>query len=85
MIIVMIKNPFLSFFKQSCIFWNLGHLLLPPAICGKVMFSQVSVILFTGGECVAGGWHAWPEGGVHGKVGACMAKGGMHGEGGRVW
>ena len=39
--------------------------------CGKVMFSQASVILSTGG-------YAWQRG-------ACMAKGGMCGKGGHAW
>ena len=47
----------------------------PQRSCGKVMFSQASVILFMGG-------------GMHGRrvcvVGACMA-GGMHGGGGHAW
>ena len=33
---------------------------------GQGMFLHVSVILFTGGACVAGGRHAW-QGGMHGK------------------
>ena len=44
--------------------------------CGKVMFSQVSVILSMGG-CGKGG-HAWQRG-------VCVAKGDMHGKGGHVW
>ena len=52
--------------------------------CGKVMFSQLSVIL-SGGACVVGGVH----GGAcvamgHTWQGACMA-GGVHGRGGHVW
>ena len=45
--------------------------------CGKVMFSQASVILSGGGEIMHGrGVHAWQ--------GACMA-GGMHGRGHAWW
>ena len=52
------------------------------------MFSQVSVILSTGG-CGKGGGMCGEEG-VHGKGGACMVKGGMCGKGhawrrGHVW
>ena len=57
--------------------------------CGKVMFSQASVILSTegghawGGACVVGGCvaggHAW-RGGMCGR-GVCMARG-VHGNGG---
>ena len=50
--------------------------------CGKVMFSQASVILSIGQACVAGG-------GMHGR-GTCVAWGGMCGMGvcgleGHVW
>ena len=44
--------------------------------CGKVMFSQASVILFTGGRAWQG---ACMAGGMCGR-GVCMA-GGMHGRG----
>ena len=44
----------------------------PQTKFAKVMFLQVSV-------CPRGG-HAWLL-----RGGACMVKGGMHGEGGRVW
>ena len=46
---------------------------------GKVMFLQASVILSTGGACMAGG-HAWPGG--HAWLGGVCVVGGMHGEGG---
>ena len=42
----------------------------PQRSCGKVIFSRASVILSTGGACVAVGKHAWQ--------GACIV-------GGRVW
>ena len=70
------------------------HLFLPPAnvVCAKVMFSQVSVILLTGGGHVwfyAGG-HAWfYSGGMRGFIRGCarfylggmrgFIRGGMHG------
>ena len=69
--------------------------LLPPAneVWGKIIFSQVSVVLFTGGACVPGvcvwlgacmpgGVHAWGCAclGVHGR-GACVV-GGVHSQGG---
>ena len=59
----------------------------PQRSCGKVMFSQTSVILFTEGACVVGvrgrghawqGGHAWQVG--HVWQGACMA-GDVHGRG----
>ena len=50
----------------------------PQRSYDKVMFSQASVILFTGG-----GGHAWQEG-VRGRRGACMV-GGMCMAGGRAW
>ena len=31
------------------------------------------------------GGHAWQRGGMRGKGGACVAKRGMHGEGGHAW
>ena len=57
-------------------------------ICGKVMFSQASVILFTEGGMhgrgVCGGGQAW-----HGGVGGMHGRGGVHGRGhpwqGCVW
>ena len=49
--------------------------------CGKVMFSQVSVILSMGG-CGIGGMHG--KGGCVWQRGACMAKGGMCGKGEHV-
>ena len=70
-----------------------GHCYRPQHSCGKVMFSQVSVILFTGGVCVVGGvhggghvwqgvcgagWHVWQG------EGACMAEGHAW-QGGHVW
>ena len=64
----VILNDSFSFDKKS---------VITVCSCGKVMFSQASVILSTGwghvwqgGVCVAGG-HAWQ--------GACVAEGGMHG------
>ena len=53
-------------------------MLLPPAneVWGKVIVSQVSVILFTGGACVGGG--------VHGR-GACMVRGVCMAKGVCVW
>ena len=50
-------EPFVNFYR-------------PQRSWGKVIFSQVSVILSTGGG------HAWP--------GACVTGGGMHG-GGHAW
>ena len=66
---------------------NRSYIYRPQRSCGKVMFSQVFGILFTGVGHV-GGWgvgihgrggvcgrgHAWQEGGMHGK-GAGMARG----------
>ena len=51
----------------------------PQTYFAKVMFLHLSVILLTGGACVAWGvhgrgGHVWP-GGMHGR-GACMAGGG---------
>ena len=67
-------------------------ILLPPAneVCEGYVFTPVSVILFTGGDCIVGGacmagGHVWWEvGGGGGRV--CMAgghvwQGGMHGRG----
>ena len=63
------------------------------SICGKVMFSQVSVILSVGemrdkrgGVCGKGAcaWgHAWQGGGMHGKKGHAL--GVMHGRVGHTW
>ena len=50
--------------------------------CGKVMFSQVSVILSTGGGGCGKGGGMCGEEGVHGKGGACMVKGGHVWQGG---
>ena len=69
--------------RQSEITW---HSYRPQLSCGKVMFSQVSVILFTAGGggmcgrgvCMAGG-HVWQRS-MHG---GCMA-GGIYG-GEDVW
>ena len=67
----------------------------PQRSWGKVIFSQASVILLTGGGgscgrgacvaegCVHGGGCAW-QGGVHGR-GGVHGEGGMHGEGAVAW
>ena len=60
----------------------------PQRSWGKVIFSQASVILFTGGgHAWLPGGHAWLQGGHAWLWGACMvAWGGMHGcMGGHVW
>ena len=66
-----------------------ANIYCPQRSWGKVMFSQVCVILFTGGVCMVAGRCAWLLGGMHGCWGACMEKGGhawkrggMHGKGG---
>ena len=41
-----------------------GRFYRPQPSCGKVMFSQASVILFTGGGVHGGGGHAWWGGGA---------------------
>ena len=41
--------------------------------CGKVMFLQVSVILFTGKECLVLGGGAWSQGGS--GPGGCLVRG----------
>ena len=55
-----------------------GNVYRPQRSCSKVMFSQASVILFTGGGVRGGG--------VHGRracvAGGCAWQGGMHGRGG---
>ena len=45
----------------------------PQRSCGKVIFSQASVILFTGGGGIHGRRRVWQEG--HVWQGACMAEG----------
>ena len=65
---------------------NRSYIYRPQRSCGKVMFSQVFVILFTGGGW---GWAFMAEGvcvagGMHGNREACMAgghawQGGRHG------
>ena len=69
---------------RRCIFYY-----SPQRSCGKAMFSQASMILFTAGMYMAGG-HAWQGGGMHSGgtciagghawQGVCMA-GGVHGRG----
>ena len=61
-----------------------GHCYRPQHSCGKVMFSQVSVILFTGGGMCGGGcarWGACVAGGVWGRLACVAGGGGMHGRG----
>ena len=60
-----------------------ANIYCPQRSWGKVMFSQVCVILFTGGVCMVAGGHAWLLGGMRGcwwghawQRGACMEKGG---------
>ena len=75
--------------------WS-GLYYRPQTKFAKVMFLHLSVILFTGGACMAGGvwWEdmrgkggmhgrgcAW-QGGMHGRRVACVVGGGMHGRGG---
>ena len=78
MAMIYIKNkwltemPFLCcwlFVKKSIVRANI--FTVRNSSCGKVMFSQVSVILSTGG-------------GMHGR-GVCMVEGGMHGRRGHAW
>ena len=52
--------------------------LLPSSSCGKVMFSQASVILSTGGHT----WQGTCVAGQHALQEACVACGGMRGKGG---
>ena len=52
---------------------NRSYIYRPQRSCGKVMFSQVFVILFTGVGHVGGGGHSWQRGCVW--QGACMARG----------
>ena len=62
-----------------------GHVWLPGGMCGCQRACMVA-----GGACVVAGGHAWllgglrGEGGMRGERGACVAKGGMHGEGGHA-
>ena len=71
--------------------WQVDFYYRPQRSCGKVMFSQASVILFTGGRAWLGGVHG--RGGMRGRghvwqgghawQGACMAGG--HAWQGHVW
>ena len=55
-----------------------GFLILPPVneICGKVIFSQVSVILSTGGSAWGEGLHPRGRGGLHPGGGVSASGGG---------
>ena len=70
--ILEVKQEQMSFDDNS----NDGY-YSPQRSCGKVMFSQASVILFTGGDVCVGGC-AWQ--GARMAGGACMV-GGMRGGG----
>ena len=75
------------FWFQHFTYRGFIHCYRPQCSCGKVMFSQVSVILSTGG-CVWWGGACMVRG-MSGRgacmVGVCMAEGDMHGRGRHAW
>ena len=81
-----VKNDLSRFMNWSVLCESICIFTVRNYCCGKVMFSQASVILSTEGGGVGGAKGgmcgkrcAWQRG-MHGeRGGACVAKGGMHG------